>query len=201
MDYWTTATTTIPPDMDYWTTATTTIIPDDMDYWTTAATTAAPDMTGPPATTAATTAPPATTAATTAPPATTPAMTAKTTFPTPQGYKITGSGPGAVRHGAHLGLYELTGDTVRGYPMWKHKCQNMFLFFNGEWRVGPTTGTYRGTHFKNEESPPPKIPPMTGWQYWDGETWPHDDTIKFDYVDSDQIAQWRCPTSRDGGVM
>ena len=99
---------------------------------------------------------------------------------------IEASGAAATHQSAHLGDYHLTGEIVRNYPVYKHKCLDEYLFVgpNGNWRVGPDTSTFKGTHFKNPKKPTPDTPPRTGWQYWNKE-WLDDDTITVEFSESD----------------
>ena len=110
------------------------------------------------------------------------------------GVLIEASGAAATHQSAHLGDYHLTGEIVRNYPVYKHKCLDEYLFVgpNGNWRVGPDTSTFKGTHFKNPQKPTPDTPPKTGWQYWN-EEWLDDDTIKVGFSGSCFNADWKCP--------
>ena len=107
---------------------------------------------------------------------------------------IEASGAAATHQSAHLGDYQLTGEIVRNYPVYKHKCLDEYLFVgpNGNWRVGPDTSTFKGTHFKNPQKPTPDTPPKTGWQFWN-EEWLDDDTIKVGFSGSCFNADWKCP--------
>ena len=116
-------------------------------------------------------------------------------FPIP-GYLIEASGAAATHQSAQLGIYQLTRERVRNYPVYKHKCLDEYLFVgpNGAWRVGPDTSTFKGTHFKNPKKPTPDTPPRSGWQYWN-EEWLDDDTIKIEYAGSTFITKWTCGVS------
>ena len=110
------------------------------------------------------------------------------------GFKIEASGAAATHQSAQLGIYELTRETVRNYPVYKHSCLDEYLFVgpNGYWRVGPDTSTFKGTHFKNPKKPTPVsgvVPPRTGWQYWN-EEWLDDNTIRVGRAGSGEINQF-----------
>ena len=111
---------------------------------------------------------------------------------------IEASGAAATHQSAHLGVYQLTGERVRNYPVYKHKCQDEYLFVgpNDHWRVGPDTSTFKETHFKNSQNPTPDTPPRDGWQYWDGD-WLDDDTINVKFSGAAFNANWTCSGSDD----
>ena len=112
------------------------------------------------------------------------------------GVLIEASGAASQHQSAQLGVYQLTGERVRNFPVYKHKCLDVYLFVgpNGSWRVGPDTSTFKGTHFKNPQKPTPDTPPRTGWQYWN-EEWVDDNTIKVEFSGADFNADWKCPSS------
>ena len=116
------------------------------------------------------------------------------------GFKIEASGAAATHQSAQLGIYKLTRETVRDYPVYKHSCLDVYLFVgpNGYWRVGPDTSTFKGTHFKNPKIPTPDTPPRTGWQYWN-EEWLDDNTIRVHRAGSGEINQYTCGRS-DGNI-
>ena len=107
---------------------------------------------------------------------------------------IEASGAAATHQSPHLGVYQLTGERVRDYPVYKHKCQDEYLFVgpNGYWRVGPDTSTFKGTHFKNPQKPAPDSPPRHGWQYWLDGDWLDDDTINIEFSGATFNADWTC---------
>merc|ERR1719402_540317 len=116
--------------------------------------------------------------------------------PSSDGVLIEASGAASQHQSAQLGVYQLTGERVRNFPVYKHKCLDVYLFVgpNGSWRVGPDTSTFKGTHFKNPEKPTPDTPPRSGWQYWN-EEWVDDDTIRVGFSGANFNADWKCSSS------
>ena len=96
--------------------------------------------------------------------------------------EISSSGPAGTRQFPLMGLYMLTSQRIKHFPVYKKTDDERYLFLGptGYWRIGPDTRTFKGSGLRfPEKNPTLPAPPFSGWQFWDGR-WKDDFDIIFD---------------------
>ena len=91
----------------------------------------------------------------------------------------TGTGVAADKWGSTMGLYKRTSVKVNNAPAYQqlhdfHGTDTYFMYKyeDGDWQIGDELGGYSGilgVGLYNTNSSP--APPMSGWQYWNGDEW------------------------------
>ena len=68
-----------------------------------------------------------------------------------------------------MGVYKKTEEVYNDFPVYQMLGSKNVIFVDkeGDWSINSQLSTF-GFIFNFKSNPPPPVPPVSGWLYWDG---------------------------------